>query len=184
MKCLQNMTFKIWNVSKTWRSKHEMFKEHDKMKCFRNVTFKTWNISETRSFKQMFRKCNIQSMKCFKTVTYNIWNITKMWHSKHEIFQIFHVQNMKCFRSSAFKIWNISETQILKQMIQKRDVHNMNCFKKVSFTKHCSDTEHTFVVPGHICNSKWKERTWKSFVLYKDLITYLWSSLASRAFPH
>ena len=66
-----HVTFKTWNVSKMWHSKHGMSQKFDihSMECLKNVRF-------MKDFR-MFQKCDIQSMKCFRNMRFKIWNLSE-----------------------------------------------------------------------------------------------------------
>ena len=53
--CCRSGRIKKWNVSETWRSKHEMFQKHvvPNMKCFRNMLLKVWKCFRNLMFQKM-----------------------------------------------------------------------------------------------------------------------------------
>ena len=137
-KCFRDVTFKIWNVSETWCSKHEV------QYVFQKFNVQTWNTVFIKFYFQnmkMIQKRDIQNIKCFRNVTFKTWNTV---FQKIIMFKIW-----KCFRNVTFKIWNVLETwhsnmkySISKnnyvqnmKMFQERDIQNMKCSRNLTF-KH------------------------------------------------
>ena len=81
VKCFWTVTFKTLKCFRLmWHSKQEILN--------RNMTFKIWDVSETwRSNLEMFQKCiilniyiyfrNVTSKTCFRNLTFEKWNVSR-----------------------------------------------------------------------------------------------------------
>ena len=123
------------------------------LKYVRNVTFNIWNVSKTRhvpatwsSKLGIFQKWGIQNMKFTETM-FKIWNISELqcsnmnssietWSLKLEIFQKCGIQQ-KFYRNMTFKVWNVPSNL---WMFLKCNIQSMKCFRNVTLQTHFLET--------------------------------------------